>query len=233
MNYTVLGVFENHMDVDKALRELDNRGYQGKDISIVMKDDGKGKITPGKGAARGAATGAIVGGLAGLVAGMVIPGLGAFFIGGPIAEALGLAGVAAAGATGAATGVVGGGILGALTGWGVSRQDAMEYERRIQEGDILVAVPARPNEERDVESILEKYNADSIRSVAMPEERYQERPERYTEPSQAAYMGAKGGQAEKSGSTGASSSGKGWHGDPEGHAKAGRGEDVPGRGKGK
>lgn len=229
MNYTVFGVFEDHKDVDKALSELDSKGYEGKDISIVMKDDGKGKITPGKGAARGATTGAIVGGIAGLVAGFVIPGIGALFIGGPIASALGLTGLAATTASGAATGIVGGGILGALTGYGVSRQDAKEYERRIQQGEILVAVPARTDEERDVEAILEKYSADSIKSVAMPEERqeeqYQERPERYAEPypQREAYLGAKGGKAESKKST---ARGRGWHGDPEGHAKAGKGEEV-------
>ncbi len=200
--HTVFGVFDKHEDADKAIQELRSKGYAEKDISIVMKDmeaQETEKKVKGQGTRRGATTGAVVGGIAGLVAGVVIPGLGAFFIGGPIASALGLAGVAATGATGAATGVVGGGILGAITGYGVSRKDAQMYERRIQEGSILVAVPARHNEESDVEKILANYHADSIQTVEMPEqeERFQDRPERYAQPSGQEYMGAKGGKAEK------------------------------------
>lgn len=201
---TVFGVFDKHEDADHAIRDLQSKGYSEKDISIVMKDmEAKEteKKVKGQGASRGATTGAVVGGIAGLVAGFVIPGLGAFFIGGPIASALGLAGVAATGATGIVTGAVGGGILGALTGYGVSRRDAQEYERRIQEGSILVAVPVRMDQEKEVEQILANYHADSIQTVEMPEQEekhFQDRPEQYAQPSGHEYMGAKGGKAEKS-----------------------------------
>ncbi len=107
-----------------------------------------------------------MGGLAGLAAAFVIPGLGAFFIGGPLATALGLSGAVATTASGAATGVVAGGIIGALTSvFGLTQEEAQVYEGRINEGGILLAVPARTGEEEEVRGIMEDLNADNIRII--------------------------------------------------------------------
>ena len=43
MNYTVFGVFDNRSDAEVAIRELDSKGYESKDISIVMKDKEEGE----------------------------------------------------------------------------------------------------------------------------------------------------------------------------------------------
>lgn len=230
MNYTVFGVFEQRDDAEKALLSLDKKGYDGKDVSIVMKERKEGeaveKHTGAKvtgGAATGAATGAVVGGIAGLVASFIIPGLGAFFIGGPIANALGLTGAAATTVSGATTGALAGGLLGALTGFGVAEEDAKHYERRVREGAILLAVPARTDEEADVERILSQYGAESIKSVAMPEEqRVEERYAKQQGPAPA-FAGVKGGKA-AAGTQRKKTKGKGWHGNPAGHSKAARGE---------
>lgn len=172
MTNTLIGVFEERLDAEHAVDELKAKGYNPKDISIVMKDRGQGeKLAEDTGAdvvggaATGAATGAVLGGLAGLLASIVIPGLGAFFIGGPLAAALGLTGAAASTASGAATGALAGGLIGALTGLGLSDDDAKMYETRVKEGGILIAVPTQETEVNTVERILKNTNAHEIKVI--------------------------------------------------------------------
>lgn len=199
MQKTVFGVFDDRFDAEAAMSDLEKVGYNPKDISIVMRDREKIKefaddtgVDVAGGTVSGAATGGFIGGLAGLVASFVIPGLGAFFIGGPIAAALGLTGAAATAATGAATGAVAGGFIGALVGFGVSEEDARVYESRINEGAILLAVPAKSGEEIEVTDILEENGATNVRAVSSDDERM------YTEESmQYGAMGAKGGRTRR------------------------------------
>lgn len=236
----VLATFEEKDDAAHAISLLKEDGYNPKDISIIMKDkedrqdmaQDTGANVAG-GAVSGATSGAIVGGLAGLAASFVIPGLGAFFIGGPIAAALGLTGAAASTVSGAATGALAGGILGALTGMGLSHDEAQEYEDRIERGAILLAIPARIGDEDRVERILSENSADNIKSVVAPEEQGNyDRPEpmlgrrhHYHQPTYAA-AGVKGGKSNTSTSKG---KGKGWHGDSKEHAMAGKGKSVKGK----
>lgn len=190
MASVVLGVFSHRDRAEDAISQLEEEGYNPKDISIVMKDREEvrrflaetGAENVVRDTLGGAATGAVVGGLAGLAASFVIPGLGAFFIGGPIAAALGLSGAAAITASGAATGALAGGLLGALAStFGLSREDAKLYEGRINEGGILVAVPAREGEEQEVESILRQLDADNIKTVESPKDLTRRRDTGYTE----------------------------------------------------
>jgi hypothetical protein len=255
MTKTVLGIFAEQEDAEDAISRLKDSGYDPKDISIVMRDnrmsedisDNTGTNVVG-GALSGATTGALLGSLAGLLASFAIPGLGAFFIGGPIATALGLTGAAATTASGAATGALAGGLIGALTGFGLSEEEARIYEERLREGGILVAVPARVDEEAGVEEIFADSNADDIKTVTAEDDRdvYDERPmdyravdereEEYISYRQPVHATAKGGKARSkktsSGKKGGRSSmpkngkGRGWHDDPKGHSKAAQGEEV-------
>lgn len=186
MSTVVLGVFSDRDRAEEAISDLEAEGYDPKDISIAMKDTEKeDKLSNSIGAQYviggtlgGAATGAVLGGLAGLVASFMIPGLGAFFIGGPLAAALGLSGAAATTASGAATGAVAGSIIGALTStFGLSRKEAEIYESRINGGGVLIAVPARDREEREVEEILRDFGADNIRIVGDAERPLRRREE--------------------------------------------------------
>lgn len=170
---TVLGIFRDREDVTAAIDELRERGFDAKDISIVMRDKSQAKeihddtgAGVAEGAVSGATTGAILGGLAGLLAATVIPGLGAFFIGGPIAASLGLTGAAASTVSGAATGAVAGGLLGALMGLGLNREDAAYYEEKINAGAILVAVPTADEEVALVRNIFDDYAADDVRAIS-------------------------------------------------------------------
>ncbi len=173
MANTIFGIFSERDSAEDAINNLKSKGYNPKDISIVMKDRTEGKELAEdtgtdvvEGAVAGATSGAVLGGLAGLVASIALPGLGAFFIGGPIAAALGLTGAAASVTSGAATGALAGGILGALTGLGLTEEDAKIYEERINEGGILVAVAAHGGEQDQVEQIFSENNAEDIRSVS-------------------------------------------------------------------
>ena len=174
MANTIFGIFAERESAEQAINSLKSQGYNPKDISIVMKDRNEGEKIAKEtgsdvagGAVAGATSGAVLGGLAGLLASIALPGLGAFFIGGPIAAALGLTGASASVTSGAATGAIAGGILGALTGLGLSEEDARIYEERIKEGGILVAVSAHNSEEDVVENIFTENDAEDVRSVSV------------------------------------------------------------------
>lgn len=238
MTKTVLGIFSDREKAEEAIGNLEEAGYNPKDISIVMKDKSEGEklarntgADVAEGTVAGMTSGAILGGLAGLLASFVIPGLGAFFIGGPIAAALGLTGAAATTASGAATGALAGGLLGALTGLGLSQEDAKVYEDRVKQGGILLAIPARTGEEAEIESMLSECNADDIKSVTSHEDRFErrntqamsfDRREDHADQRQSyqASAGAKGGKI--SSSPGSNGKGRGWYGDSGEHSEAAR-----------
>jgi uncharacterized membrane protein len=230
MTKTVLGVFQDRADVERAIDKFKSEGFHPEDFSIVMKDtreaqelgEDTGADVAG-GALSGATTGAIVGGIAGLVAGITIPGLGAFLIGGPIAAALGLTGAAAATVSGAATGVVAGGLLGALMGMGIPREDAEYYEGRVKEGAILLVVPTRENQLELVMSVFDDSNASDVKTFSLQTNEVDSpttHSRSHNEDSRSyahAHMGIKGGKA---------ADGRGWHGDSKKHATAAKGKTI-------
>lgn len=174
---TIIGVFQDRFDAESAIDELNEMGFNPKDISVVIKEgaivpsisSGKkgGRVT--EGAVSGAATGGVLGGLAGLLIGigaLAIPGVGAFLVGGPIAIALGLTGAAATTISGATTGALAGGIVGGLIGLGVPEDAARVYEQRVREGAVLLAVPTNTDTgTHEVRKVFEDYNADQVRTI--------------------------------------------------------------------
>lgn len=148
---TVIGVFENRQQAEKAVDELQKQGFQKTDISVAGKRDGEGARGEG-GVGRGATWGAGIGAAAGLLAtagAITVPGLGPLIAAGPLAAALG----------GAATG----GVAGALIEWGIPEQRGRELEQREREGMFVALVEAegtasqasdvlRRNGAREVES---------------------------------------------------------------------------------
>jgi hypothetical protein len=174
MQQTVLATFSDRNDAEDAISILENKGYNPKDMSIVMKDTTiRKEIADDTGAQAasdtvgGAVTGAAVGGIAGLVSVYALPSLGAFFIGGPIAVALGLTGAAAVAASAAVTGALAGGFIGGLMGLGLSQDEARVYEERINEGGILVAVPIVDRQDaREAREVFNETNADNVKIVS-------------------------------------------------------------------
>lgn len=173
---TIIGIFDDRFNAQRAVDELNEMGFNPKDISIVLKDGititknvgTKGGSTA-EGAVSGAATGGVLGGIAGLLIGigaLTIPGVGAFLVAGPLSIAFGLTGAAATTVSGAATGALAGGFVGGLIGLGVPEDVAHVYEQRIKSGAMLLAVPTYSSTgESEVIKVFEDYNADQIRTV--------------------------------------------------------------------
>lgn len=132
---------------DIIIRNLQNAGFSGNDISVLLADKGGTRDfalehntkTP-EGAATGVGTGVILGGGLGWLAGigaLAIPGLGPFIAAGPIMAALG----------GAAVGGTVGGITGALIGMGIPEFEAKQYEGKVKSGSALISVHSENSDE--------------------------------------------------------------------------------------
>jgi uncharacterized membrane protein len=171
MNILTMGVYESHRDAEEAIEELEAFGIKTDDISC-MYSDSNGKVKDaqtgeksGAGAAAGATAGAVVGAIAGLVvANGILPGIGTFFVAGPLAAALGLTGAAATTVAGAATGAAAGGLIGALTNLGIDEADAKLYEDFVRRGDVLVIARSESDKTKDV---FLRTNAAEIREYTM------------------------------------------------------------------
>lgn len=155
-NKIAAAVFNEREHAEKAIHELRDAGVPDDAISVIQLHgdetetrDGSGRTTDiddgdnkGTGTAKGLATGGALGAIAGLGA-LLIPGVGPFIAAGALAETLGAAGSAAvvSGAVGAAAG----GLTGALVDYGIDREHAEYYERRVREGGVLVTVDTSSN----------------------------------------------------------------------------------------
>jgi len=147
----ITSIFTDRDRAEDAYQTLKARGYDAKDIDLIMSDETRRKhfatgeqTELGTKAAKGAGVGGAIGGAVGAIAAAIaavgssiaIPGLG-LVVAGPIAAAL-----AGAGAGGAA-----GGLVGALIGAGIPEERVKHYEKGIKEGGILMGV--RPRSEED------------------------------------------------------------------------------------
>jgi len=178
MAQMILSTFSEKTHAEDAINDLEKRGFNPKDISIVMKSTEEATTvventgaSVADGMTAGATTGGVIGGLTGLLIGIgaiVVPGIGGLLIGGPIASALGLTGAAATTISGAVTGALAGGLLGALVGLGVPEEEARVYEDTVKTGGILVMVPV---EEKTpyVADVLSAHGADNVHTVDMRE----------------------------------------------------------------
>lgn len=148
---TVVGLFHNQADAERAIQRLKQAGFAEDQIGVAMKDrkrqeeliEGTG-TQAAEGAAAGALGGGVLGGVIGLLAGvgaLAIPGIGPIIAGGTLASTLAGAGIGAAA----------GGLIGALAGMGVPEEDARHFDRGFQAGGTLVTVDAgsRTSEARD------------------------------------------------------------------------------------
>ncbi len=146
-NRRAVGTFSSRNDIEYALRELRDAGFDMNKASVIAKNNDTGHQVAGvetqehvgnkadEGAAAGALTGGVFGGITGLLVGLgslAVPGVGPILLAGEIATAL-ITTVAGAG-IGAATG----GLLGALVGLGIPEERAKVYNERIERGDYLL-----------------------------------------------------------------------------------------------
>ena len=147
----VTGLFTDREQAERGYETLTARGYEPKEINVVMTDDTRKKYFAsgeqtelGTKAAKGAGIGGAIGGTVGAIAAAIaavgtsiaIPGLG-LVIAGPLAA--GLAGAGAGGATG--------GLVGALIGAGIPEARVKHYEQGIKSGGILMGVRPRSDDD--------------------------------------------------------------------------------------
>jgi hypothetical protein len=137
---TVVGLFHNQADAERAIQRLKQAGFSDDQIGVAIRDperqqdliEGTGTQAT-EGAATGAIGGGVLGGVIGLLAGvgaLAIPGIGPIIAGGTLASTLAGAGIGAAA----------GGLLGALVGMGVPEEDAEHFDRGFRAGGTLVTV---------------------------------------------------------------------------------------------
>ena len=146
------GMFRDRESTENAYNTLHERGYNQDDVHLLMSNDTRKKHFAdddteigtkaaeglGKGSAIGGTVGAVVGAIAAIGTSLAIPGLG-LVIAGPIAAAL--AGAGAGGLTG--------GVVGALVGAGIPEERARIYEDGIKNGNVVVGVNPRNDEDAE------------------------------------------------------------------------------------
>jgi hypothetical protein len=162
----VFGIASSEPQAARIATALEAEGFSPNDISVLFPDRGgsrdfgheKNTKAP-EGAAAGAATGGLLGAGLGWLVGigsLAIPGLGPFIAAGPIMAALG----------GAALGATAGGMTGALIGMGVPELEAKQYEAKLREGNILIAVHTEDSDERArAKEIMEREGARDIAAM--------------------------------------------------------------------
>ena len=149
-NQPLTGMFNDRESAEKAYNSAISRGYTKDDVNLLMSDDTRNKHFSeadtelgskamegaGTGSAIGGTIGAIIGGIAAIGTNLLLPGLG-LVVWGPLAAAL--AGAGAGGLTG--------GLVGALIGAGIPEDRAVEYEKGIKDGKIMMGVHPRNDED--------------------------------------------------------------------------------------
>jgi len=164
---TVVGLFENYMDADRAVSELNTRGFTRNEISVAARDatirdrvagtSNERAVADSAGA--GAVGGATIGGLGGLLVGLgalAIPGIGPVVAAGTLATVLGST------AAGAGIGAAAGGIIGALVGLGIPEEDATFYAEGVKRGGVLLTVQASDDRASEALNILRRANAADV-----------------------------------------------------------------------
>lgn len=167
--FWVTGTFTDRASAESAYNSMLNRGYDEKEINLMMSDEtrkqyfsdetaidtelgNKALESAGVGGAIGITAGAIIGAIAAIGTSIAIPGLG-LVIAGPIGAAL--AGAGAGGLTG--------GLIGALIGWGIPEERARLYESDLQNGGIVLGVNSHNYEDAAYfESKWKGYNGRNI-----------------------------------------------------------------------
>lgn len=152
---TVVGLFDNREQAEKAVSALRGRGFY-EEISVVATDrsksgGGKNEENTEGSLASGVGTGGVLGGLAGLAmsaGALVIPGIGPIVAAGPIAGML----------SGAATG----GIAGGLIDWGIPSERGKYYESKVKEGKILASVRTDESKINDAAIIMRENGAKDV-----------------------------------------------------------------------
>ncbi|STX51227.1 Uncharacterised protein [Legionella busanensis] len=180
----ITGYFHDKDTAENAYRSYLDRGYDPKDINVIMSEDTRRKHYDSDLTKAGSNSnlsdsssdladdhgdrvkeGMGVGGAVGAIAGATLGAIAA--IGTNLAiPGLGLviAGPIAAALAGAGAGSLSGGLIGALAGWGIPEDKARRYEEGVRSGGIVMGVRRDPNRDySDLENDWRKYDIDNDR----------------------------------------------------------------------
>jgi hypothetical protein len=134
---TVIGIFPDRGQAERAVEELRRSGFRRDQIGVVVRDEQpptgltvEGDVRAEKGAATGAVAGGILGSLLGAATAVLLPGFGPVLAVGILAGVLG----------GGTIGITTGGLIGALVALGIPEDEAQHYERAFHGGHALVTV---------------------------------------------------------------------------------------------
>jgi hypothetical protein len=162
MAHHVTGIFSDATAAENAVGLLVDGHFNPEEISIVVSDREGSHEEPVEwdtGVAEGAVGGAALGGVLGAIGGTLVatgliaaPGL-AVLAAGPIVGAL--KGALAGGAVGLE--------VGALAGLGFWEDEAHIHASALEEGGIVVAVPAEHEHIQDARKIFTEAGADAVR----------------------------------------------------------------------
>jgi uncharacterized protein (TIGR02271 family) len=162
---TVVGIFEDHQQAQKAVNELKRAGFTDAQIGVAGRnyDGASGTLTgdgddqdsyAGEGAAAGLAAGAGVGALWGLgILSGVMPVIGPAIAGGTLGIIL----------SSAAAGAAAAGLTGALVGMGIPKDEAEFYESEFRSGRTIVTVACN-GRESEATSLLRRFGGYDISS---------------------------------------------------------------------
>ena len=152
----VVGVFDDRLDADEALKSLKDAGFEPDQISIVMLQTPQPEHAPPQGfhvdETTGILAGGALGGLAGWLIGataVAVPGLGALLAAGALVGALGGAGI------GAATG----GLIGHLVDEGLTSEEAGYYHDRVRHGAALMTIRAEASRADEAHALMHRLGA--------------------------------------------------------------------------
>ncbi len=168
--YWVTGTFTDREAAERAYHSILNRGYDEKEINLMMSDEtrkqyfadesapdepgtgNKAMEIAGVGGALGLTAGALFAAAAAIGTAIAIPGLG-LVIAGPMVAAL----------AGAGAGGLYGGLIGALIGWGVPAERAKLYQSDLENGGIVLGLSPHTDEDAAYfESTWKGYNGRNI-----------------------------------------------------------------------
>lgn len=153
---SIVAVYKTHQEAEDAVRQLERAGIPLNKISIIgrnfqLREDVQGYYRPSDAAKEGASFGAWFGGLFGLLMGFglfVFPVAGTLVVLGPLAGLI-------AGAIGGA-GI--GALVNALIALGMTKEQALKYQARLQAGEFLVTAIGTPEEIDRAREVIDSTN---------------------------------------------------------------------------
>ncbi len=160
----IVAVYSHHNEAERAVRKLDEAGFDMKKLSIVgrgfhTEEEVQGYFTTGDRMMTWGKFGAFWGAVWGFLIGsafFIIPGLGPVLVGGPLVAAI-------AGAVEGAV-LVGGvsALVAGLVSLGVPEHEALKYETRVRADSFLLVARGLEEEIRQARVVLSDTNGEAL-----------------------------------------------------------------------